>query len=56
MVYYFQSTAVDPPAFLYVGKDKEESKLHRDQCGSAHPLTEDADEDLIKFGWDEDVW
>ncbi len=25
MVYYFQSTTVDPPAFLYVGKDKVES-------------------------------
>jgi len=38
MVYYFKSTAVDPPAFIYVGKDKEEN------------------EDLIKFGWEEDVW
>ncbi|RVX71894.1 hypothetical protein B0A52_04293 [Exophiala mesophila] len=37
MVYYFKSTAVDPPAFIYVGKDKVEN------------------EDLIKFGWDEDV-
>ncbi|KAI1610326.1 hypothetical protein EDD36DRAFT_443861 [Exophiala viscosa] len=36
MVYYFKSTVVDPPAFLYVGKDKVEN------------------EDLIKFGWDED--
>jgi hypothetical protein len=25
MVYYFKSSAVDPPAFIYVGKDKEES-------------------------------
>jgi hypothetical protein len=25
MVYYFKSSVVDPPAFLYVGKDKEES-------------------------------
>src|ERR1700754_3422393 len=38
MVYYFTSTAVDPPAFIYVGKDKVEN------------------EDLIKFGWEEDVW
>ncbi|EXJ70617.1 uncharacterized protein A1O5_06688 [Cladophialophora psammophila CBS 110553] len=36
MVYYFKSSAVDPPAFIYVGKDKVEN------------------EDLIKFGWDED--
>lgn len=26
MVYYFQSTVVDPPAYIYVGKDKVESK------------------------------
>jgi hypothetical protein len=25
MVYYFTSTAVDPAAFIYVGKDKVES-------------------------------
>ncbi|KAF7513411.1 hypothetical protein GJ744_009832 [Endocarpon pusillum] len=37
MVYYFESTAVNPPAFIYVGKDKVEN------------------EDLIKFGWEEDV-
>ncbi|KAK5070883.1 hypothetical protein LTS08_000532 [Lithohypha guttulata] len=37
MVYYFQSTVVDPPAYIYVGKDKVEN------------------EDLIKFGWEEDV-
>ncbi|CAK7209329.1 hypothetical protein SCUCBS95973_000402 [Sporothrix curviconia] len=38
MVYYFTSTVVDPPAYIYVGKDKFEN------------------EDLIKFGWEEDVW
>ncbi|EEU39884.1 uncharacterized protein NECHADRAFT_93030 [Fusarium vanettenii 77-13-4] len=38
MVYYFTSSVVDPPGFIYVGKDKFEN------------------EDLIKFGWDEDVW
>jgi hypothetical protein len=26
MVYYFTSTSVDPPAFIYVGKDKFESR------------------------------
>ncbi|KAI8671723.1 hypothetical protein NCS57_00648300 [Fusarium keratoplasticum] len=36
MVYYFTSSVVDPPGFIYVGKDKFEN------------------EDLIKFGWDED--
>jgi hypothetical protein len=25
MVYYFKSNVVDPPAFIYVGKDKVES-------------------------------
>lgn len=29
MVYYFTSTAIDPPAFIYVGKDKVESKSQR---------------------------
>ncbi|KAM6540215.1 Coiled-coil domain-containing protein 25 [Fusarium falciforme] len=38
MVYYFTSSVVEPPGFIYVGKDKFEN------------------EDLIKFGWDEDVW
>lgn len=28
MVYYFKSVAVDPPAFIYVGKDKVESMRH----------------------------
>lgn len=28
MVYYFKSNVVDPPAFIYVGKDKEESMQH----------------------------
>ncbi|KAH8712329.1 Coiled-coil domain-containing protein 25 [Beauveria bassiana] len=36
MVYYYTSAVVDPPGFIYVGKDKFEN------------------EDLIKFGWDED--
>lgn len=38
MVLYFTSTAVDPPAYVYVGKDKFEN------------------EELIKYGWEEDVW
>jgi hypothetical protein len=29
MVYYFTSSVVDPPGFIYVGKDKFESKLPR---------------------------
>ncbi|WYZ40975.1 hypothetical protein EsH8_IV_001316 [Colletotrichum jinshuiense] len=38
MVYYFTSKAVEPSAFIYVGKDKFEN------------------EELIKYGWEEDVW
>ncbi|KAF3936385.1 hypothetical protein ABW19_dt0201197 [Dactylella cylindrospora] len=38
MVYYFTSNVVDPPAYIYVGKDKVEN------------------EELIKHGWEEDVW
>lgn len=28
MVFYFTSNVVDPPAFVYVGKDKFESERH----------------------------
>ncbi|KAF3308043.1 hypothetical protein TWF173_001977 [Orbilia oligospora] len=38
MVFFFTSNVVDPPAYIYVGKDKVEN------------------EELIKHGWDEDVW
>jgi len=38
MVFYFTSNVVDPPAMIYMGKDKYEN------------------EDLIKYGWEEDVW
>ncbi|KAI8923636.1 hypothetical protein BC831DRAFT_469953 [Entophlyctis helioformis] len=38
MVYYHTSDVVDPPALIYVGKDKFEN------------------EELIKYGWEEDVW
>ncbi|PWW78722.1 hypothetical protein C7212DRAFT_165987 [Tuber magnatum] len=46
MVYYFTSNVVDPPAFIYVGKDKVEIqprrranrvlKFHADKLSSAH--------------------
>ncbi|KAF9580751.1 Coiled-coil domain-containing protein 25 [Lunasporangiospora selenospora] len=38
MVLYFTSNAVNPPAKIYMGKDKFEN------------------EDLIKYGFEEDVW
>ncbi|KAF8248309.1 DUF814-domain-containing protein [Wilcoxina mikolae CBS 423.85] len=46
MVYYFKSNLVDPPAFIYVGKDKVENEelikygweedFHADKLSSAH--------------------
>ena len=55
MVYYFTSNVVDPPAFIYVGKDKAESmaSIHH-----LHIIYTDfsRDEDLIAHGWPEDVW
>ncbi|GKT52802.1 coiled-coil domain-containing protein 25 [Colletotrichum tofieldiae] len=42
MVYYFTSKAVDPAAFIYVGKDKFETnhtnntQFHADKLSSAH--------------------
>ena len=55
MVYYYKSNTADPPASIYVGKDKVESKpLLAGYCKSTADRSED--EDLIKFGWEEDVW
>jgi len=41
MVYYFKSTAVDPPAFIYVGKDKVESPRDRGYLCSYEYLTDE---------------
>merc|ERR1712109_28501 len=38
MVFYFETTVVDPPRTLFMGLDKHEN------------------EELIKWGWPEDVW
>ena len=38
MVFYFTSNIVDPPAFIYVGKDKVESKPDAAIC-SEHKNT-----------------
>ncbi|RZB54395.1 DUF814 domain containing protein [Asbolus verrucosus] len=40
MVFYFESSVISPPGLLFMGVDKYESKY----------------EDLIKWGWPEDVW
>lgn len=37
MVFYFKSNIVDPPAFIYVGKDKVESTTTR-FSQPAHPM------------------
>ncbi|CAF9913083.1 hypothetical protein IMSHALPRED_000905 [Imshaugia aleurites] len=37
MVYYFTSNVIDPPATIYVGKDKfETTQFHADNLSSAH--------------------
>lgn len=74
MVYYFTSTVVDPPATIYVGKDKVESLLPSSsknyipivrtqhmKYGSVDPIKNAnhcplLDEELIKYGWEEDIW
>lgn len=38
MVFFFKSTAVNPPAILYMGRDKFEN------------------EDMLKHGFEEDIW
>ena len=64
MVYYFSSTVSDPPSIIYVGKDKFESMHLSSRCPirfrvfrrerlTKAPLI---DEELIKYGWEEDVW
>jgi len=57
MVYYHTSNIVEPPAFIYVGKDKVESRPTR-QKNPAHKPNADRcrDEDLIAHGWTQDVW
>lgn len=69
MVLFFKSTAVDPPVVVYMGKDKFESECRVSACGPAYGLADlcfalhctcspapTTDEDLIKYGFEEDVW
>ncbi len=53
MVYYFTSNAVSPSAEIYAGKDKVESKP---SCPTTIIADLVQDEDLIKYGLEEDVW
>lgn len=59
MVFYFTSNVVDPPVTLFMGLDKHESEseagLRKSGLQRASILFL-ADEDLIRWGWDEDVW
>ena len=47
MVVFFTSSVVDPPATIYVGKDKEESKLKPSPFVITAKICQ-LDEDLIK--------
>lgn len=56
MVYYFSSNTVSPAAHIYVGKDKVESTSNVHERAYNLELTGSEDEELIKYGLDEDVW
>ena len=58
MVFYFASSVNDPPATIYVGKDKFESlsPAYSPPCVFTQADFRLPDEELIKFGWDCDVW
>ena len=64
MVYYFSSNVVSPAATIYVGKDKFESSVFSFPSFSIYISSEIAafaltcllDEELIKYGWEVDVW
>jgi hypothetical protein len=56
MVYYFTSSTVSPAGFIYVGKDKVESKYMQLGRRIESTLTGIIDEELIKYGLEEDVW
>ena len=59
MVYYFTSNTVTPPAFIYVGNDKAESRSPTTRAAlstNIKMLMSGIDEDLIKYGLEEDVW
>jgi hypothetical protein len=46
--------AVNPPATIYMGKDKEESRYM--PLTNHQPLMDASDEELIRYGWPQDVW
>lgn len=61
MVLYFTSTAVDPPAQLYMGRDKEENEqLIRYLFAVSFPVSNHLLCGFLsttyRWGWPEDVW
>jgi hypothetical protein len=54
MVYFYTSNVVTPSAFIYAGKDKFESM--RTLMLLRYSANRLLDEELIKYGWEEDVW
>lgn len=66
MVFYFVSNVVSPPFTIFMGAEKYESELtwwinlFSIYCIQIYlrlfSLNESTDEDLIKWGWPEDVW
>lgn len=67
MVYYFTSNTVTPSAFIYVGKDKVESMYSLRILQLVMGMRErfrwvfeadlmSVDEELIKYGLEEDIW
>lgn len=56
MVFYFTSNVVQPSVTLFMGEEKHESKnLETHSLQLSINLTH-VDEELIKWGWPEDVW
>lgn len=58
MVYYFTSDVVAPPVTLFMGFDKHESEWKWKGRSLDELLYKFSipDEDLIKYGFPEDVW
>lgn len=58
MVFYFTSNVVQPAATLFMGLDKYESESfkHFISISFNNEIIVSIDEDLIKWGFPEDVW
>ncbi|XKL60661.1 hypothetical protein PGB90_007718 [Kerria lacca] len=49
MVFYFKNNSISPPIIYFMGKDKFETN-------QLNVIDSFIDEELIKWGWPEDVW